>query len=224
MKILVVEDQEKLAKLIKAGLKKEGYAVDYLTDGKAALKRVELNHEDYDLIMLDLGLPNISGLEIVKSIRKYGISTPILVLTGNDDMETKVLLFDVGADDYLIKPFNFKELLGRIRALTRRPKQVLGSELVISHVALNPVTQRVLVSGKEVKFTLKEFRILEYFMRRPNQVLKREDILCNVWDFDYDSFSNVLDVFINKIRAKTSNGQPQNFIETVRGIGYQLVS
>src|SRR3989344_1018341 len=224
MKILIVEDQEKMAKMIRTGLKKEGYAADYLTDGKTAQRRIELNYEDYDVIVLDLDLPSKGGLEICKDVRKLNISTPILVLTGNKDLESKVTLLDAGADDYLINPFEFKELLSRIRALTRRPKQVMQTELKIADIALNPATHKVVVAGQQVEFTLKEFRILEYLMQRPNQVLEREDILSNIWDFDYNSFSNVLDVFINKIRGKIDNGRPNSLIQTVRGIGYKMVS
>ncbi len=224
MRILIVEDEEKLAKLIQKGLKRQGYAADYLTDGQAAQRRIEVNHIDYDLIILDLELPGKGGLEICESIRNYNISTPILVLTGRADIKSKTDLFNVGADDYLVKPFEFDELLARIRAITRRPKEVLPAELTIADVTLNPATQKVLRDGKEVEFTLKEFRILEYLMRHPDQALKREDIISNIWDFDYDSFSNVLDVFINKIRNKIDKGRPQNLIETVRGIGYKMKS
>ena len=222
MKILVVEDQEKLAKLIKSGLKKKGYAVDYLTDGKAAEKRIAVNHEDYDAILLDLNLPGRGGFEICKTIRSFKISTPVLILTADGKLKSKVDLFNVGADDYLVKPFQFEELLGRIQAITRRPVKVLPAQLQISDVVLNPATQKVTRAGKEVEFTLKEFRILEYLMRHPNQVVRREDVICNIWDFDYDSFSNVLDVFINKIRNKIDSGRPQKLIETVRGIGYRI--
>src|SRR5581483_9413807 len=144
------------------------------------------------------------------------------VLTGDSNIATKKALFDSGADDYLVKPFEFEELFGRIRAITRRPHEVLPTELKISDITLNPATQKVLRGEKEIKFTLKEFRILEYLMRHPNQVLKREDIISNIWDFDYDSFSNILDVFINKIRNKIDKGRPIHLIETVRGIGYKM--
>lgn len=224
MRILVVEDQEKLAKLIKDGLRKGGYAVDYLTDGKSAQRRIEVNHQDYDLIILDLMLPNKSGLEICREIRQFNIATPILVLTAKNDLDSKVTLFNAGADDYLVKPFEFEELLGRIRAITRRPKEVLPTELKVSDITLDPASQKVFRGGKEIVFTLKEFRILEYLMRHPNKVLPREDIISNIWDFDYDSFSNVLDVFINKIRSKIDKDRASKLIETVRGVGYKLVN
>jgi two-component system copper resistance phosphate regulon response regulator CusR len=222
MRILIVEDNEKIAKMIKSGLEKEGCAVDYLNDGQAALRRIEVNFMDYDLIILDLGLPGKGGMEILESMRTYNIETPVIILTAESGVKSKTDLLDLGADDYVVKPFEFEELLARIRAIMRRPKESLPLELKISDVILNPTTQTVTRNGKEVKLTLKEFRILEYMMRHPNQALKREDIISNIWDFDYDSFSNVLDVFVNKIRNKIDKGRPGNLIETVRGIGYKI--
>jgi len=222
MKVLVVEDQESLAKLIKKGLKKEGYAVDYLTDGEAAQRRIETSSEDYDLVILDLMLPNRTGLEICRSVREKNIRIPILILTAKSELESKISLLNVGADDYLIKPFEFKELLARIRAITRRPAAALPNELKFADLVLNPVTRTVTRDGKEIVLTLKEFRLLEYLMRRPNQAVNREDLLNNIWDFDFDSFSNVLDVFINKLRDKIDKSHNKKLIETVWGIGYRL--
>lgn len=224
MRILVVEDEEKLAKVMKEMLKREGYAVDHLTDGQKAQRRLQVSYNEYDLVVLDLMLPNKDGLEICKEIRQANISTPFLILTANNTLESKVSLLNSGADDYLAKPFEFGELFSRIRAITRRPKQVLHTELRISDIALNTATQKVAVAGKEVKFTLREFRILEYFMRNPDMALSREEITSNIWDFDYDSFSNVLDVFINKIRNKINQKGRRRLIETVRGTGYRLNS
>ena len=211
MRILIVEDEEALAKIIKDSLETEGYAVDHLSDGQKALGRIQSTSQEYDLIMLDLMLPNKGGLEICQEMRKMNIDTPVLVLTVNDDLESKVSLFDAGADDYLVKPFEFKELFSRIRAITRRPKKTLSVELKVSDIVLNPATQKVSRAGKEIKLTLKEFRILEYFMRNPNTAVSREDLVRNVYDFDYDSFSNVLDVFINRLRNKQIRaGQPSS--------------
>jgi len=222
MRILVVEDDEKLAGVIHDGLKRKGYAIDHVSDGKKAESRIQLSSSDYDVIVMDLGLPNKNGHEILKSVRELGISTPVLVLTADDELKTKVALFDAGADDYVVKPFEFDELLGRVRALTRRPQKVLPSELKVADIVLNPATQKVIKDGKEVKFTLREFRILEYFMRNPNVVLSREDITSNIWDFNYDSFSNVLDVFVSKIRNKIDKDRNRKLIETVQGVGYRL--
>ena len=222
MRILIVEDEEKLAKIIKDGLEAKGYTVDHLADGQKAASRILVNHSDYDLIVLDLMLPNKGGLELCKEIRDKDITTPILILTAKDDIESKVALFDAGADDYLVKPFQFEELLGRLRAIARRPKQLLPTVLQVSDIMLNPSTMKVSRAGNEVKLTLKEFRILEYFMRNPNKVLSREDFTSNIWDFEYDSFSNVLDVFINKVRNKIDKGRYNKLIETIHGIGYKL--
>ncbi|MBX4201083.1 response regulator transcription factor [Candidatus Parcubacteria bacterium] len=224
MRILIVEDEPKLAKIIQDGLKSKGYAVDHLADGEKAENRVQSSHQDYDLIVLDLNLPGRSGLEICKKTRQLKIETPILILTANADLESKIALFNAGADDYLLKPFEFEELLGRIRAITRRPKQALPFELKVADIVLNPATQKVTRGNREIKFTLKEFRILEYFMRNPNMVLSREDITANIWDFDYDSFSNIVDVFVNKVRNKIDKGRTQKLIETVHGVGYKLNS
>jgi len=222
MRILIVEDEEALAKIIKDSLETEGYAVDHLSDGQKALGRIQSTSQEYDLIMLDLKLPNKGGLEICQEIRKMNIDTPMLILTVNDDLESKVSLFDAGADDYLVKPFEFKELFSRIRAITRRPKKTLSVELKVSDIVLNPATQKVSRAGKEIKLTLKEFRILEYFMRNPDVAVSREDLVRNVYDFDYDSFSNVLDVFINRLRKKIDNHRAIKLIETVHGVGYRL--
>lgn len=222
MRILIIEDEKKLTKIVSDGLKAKGYAVDCISDGSKALRRIQITHDEYDLIVLDLMLPGIGGLEICKQIRQLNIATPVLILTANDSIKSKVSLFDAGADDYLVKPFVFEEFLGRIRAITRRPKQALATELKVADVVLNPATQKVYRNDQEIKFTLREFRILEYFMRNPNVVLSREDITSNIYDFNYDSFSNVLDVFINKIRKKIDTERSRKLIETVHGIGYKL--
>ncbi|HLD70384.1 MAG TPA: response regulator transcription factor [Negativicutes bacterium] len=222
MKILLIEDDPKLVKLLKTMLKKQGYTVDHLSDGERAKRRISVSYNDYDLVLLDLSLPAKSGLEICKEIRDANISTPFLVLTGDSKLESKVELLNAGADDYLVKPFEFEELFSRIRAVTRRPKQALHTELKIADLVLNTATQKAHMAGEELKLTLREFRILEYFMRNPNVVLSREEITSNIWDFDYDSFSNVVDVFINKVRNKIDKQRPKKLIETVRGIGYRL--
>ena len=222
MRILIVEDEQALSKIIKDGLTTKGYAVDHLSDGQKALGRIQSTYNEYDLIILDLTLPNKTGLQICQEMRRLNIDTPVLILTANDNLESKVSLFDAGADDYLIKPFEFAELFSRIRAITRRPKKALFTELKVSDIVLNASTQKVLRAGQEIKLTLKEFRILEYFMRNPGIVLSREDLVRNVYDFDYDSFSNVLDVFINRLRNKIDKDRVHKLIETVHGVGYRL--
>jgi DNA-binding response OmpR family regulator len=222
MRILIIEDEENLAKLLKRGLESEGYAVDHLADGESGQRRIELSHKDYDLVILDLMLPKKAGFEVCRDVRRMGIHTPILILTAKSDLDSKVSLLDTGADDYMMKPFAFSELLARIRALTRRPEKILPAELKVADLTLNLNEKKLMKGDEEIKLTLKEFRILEYFMRRPNQTVKRVDLTDNIWDFDYDSFSNTLEVYINRLRTKIDNGNGNNLIETVRGIGYKL--
>ncbi|MBI4708960.1 MAG: response regulator transcription factor [Candidatus Portnoybacteria bacterium] len=222
MKILIIEDQEKLAKLIKKGLEQEGYSADYLMDGESGQRRLELNHKDYDLLILDLMLPRKSGYEVCKNIRDLKISIPVLVLTAKDGVEDKVSLLDAGADDYIVKPFSFKELLARVRALLRRPESVLPNKLQVGNLILNRTTREAFVDNKEIRLTLKEFALLEFLMRRPNQVVDREQIITNVWDFDVDLFNNIVDVYINKLRNKIDGKKARKTIETVRGVGYRI--
>ena len=222
MRILIVEDEEKLAETLKRGLEKEGYAVDYLMDGEAGQRRIETNYKDYDLIILDLMLPKRNGFEVCKNVRQADIVTPILILTARDAVEDKVYALDEGADDYLVKPFSFQELLARIRALLRRPEQVLPVELNIKDLNLNSSTRRVTRLDREIPLTLKEFGLLEYLMRHPNQVLTREQILDHLWDFAFDSFSNVVDVHIKNLRKKVDGEYNEKLLETIRGVGYRI--
>lgn len=222
MKILIIEDQESLANLLKEALRKEGYTVDCVGDGEIGQMRIELHHNDYDLVILDLMLPKRSGFDVCQNIRKLKISIPILVLTAKNNEEDKVSLLDCGADDYLVKPFSFKELVARIRALTRRPEIVLPVQLSVSGLTLNPSTKTVKKGSKEIKLTLTEFRLLEYLMRHPNQMVKREDIASKVWDFNFDSFSNIVDVYISRLRKKIGDNQEKNLIKTMHGEGYKI--
>ena len=221
MRVLIVEDQENLAKLIKSGLEAEGFAADYVLDGETAQLRIDLNHDDYDLIILDIMLPKKSGTEICKSARDKKITTPILMLTAKDGVDDIITGLNVGADDYLIKPFSFHVLLARIRAILRRPKTSLPIELKIKNLTLNTTTKKVFKNNKELKLTLKEYGLLEYLMRHPNQVLNREQILSNIWDFAFDSFSNVVDVHITNLRKKLGDKNGK-IVETIRGIGYRI--
>lgn len=223
MRILVVEDQENLAKLVKQGLEAEGFAVDYVLNGEEGMKRIELNHDDYDLILLDLMLPKMTGLEICKEMRLKKISTPVLMLTAKDGAEDIINGLNIGADDYLVKPFSFQILIARVRAILRRPKITLPVELQSQDVCLNSTTKKVFRSNKEIKLTLKEFSLLEYMMRHTNQVLNREQILSNVWDFSFDSFSNVVDVHITNLRKKLGDKKGK-FLETIHGAGYRINS
>ena len=222
MRILIIEDQERLAQLIKKNLEREGFAADYLLDGEAGQKRLEVNYQDYDAVILDLMMPKRSGYEVCKSIRELKISIPVLILTAKDSVEDKVSLLDVGADDYLVKPFSFEELLARVRALLRRPESALPVELMVGNLILSASDRRVTHGGKEIKLTLKEFGLLEFLMRNAGKIMEREKIITSVWDFDVDVFNNVVDVYVNKLRNKLGDSKNQNIIETIRGIGYRM--
>ena len=221
MRVLIVEDQENLAKLVKSGLESEGFAADYVLDGEAGLSRIKIHHKDYDIIIMDIMMPKKNGLEVCKEVRAEKITTPILLLTAKDTEEDIIGGLNAGADDYLVKPFSFEVLLARIHAILRRPKSVLPSELKIKDITLNPVSKIVTRSGKEVKLTLKEFGLLEHFMRHPNQVMNREQIISSLWDFAFDSFSNVVDVHITNLRKKIGDSN-NKIIETVHGLGYRM--
>ncbi|HVS79644.1 MAG TPA: response regulator transcription factor [Candidatus Paceibacterota bacterium] len=221
MRILIVEDEERLAKSLKIGLEKEGYAADYVTDGEAAERRITLCHKDYDLVIMDWMLPKKDGVEVCKSVRAQGIKLPILMLTARFDTTDKVNALDMGADDYLVKPFSLEELIARIRALLRRPQVALPTVLKIQDIELDPSTRRVTVNNREIKLTVKEFALLEYMMRNPNQVINRNQILDSLWGFDFDSFSNVVDVHMKNLRKKLNNRR-NKVLETVRGIGYKM--
>jgi DNA-binding response OmpR family regulator len=222
MRILIVEDNEKLSHSLKKGLEQEGYAVDCLFDGESAQVRIEANYEDYDLIILDIMLPKRDGIQVCRDIRKQNITTPVLILTAKDTTDDKIIGLDSGADDYLVKPFSFEELLARMRALLRRPTNTLISELRIRDLTLNPATRKVYRAGKEIVLTLKEFALLEYLMINAGRIVNREQILSHVWDFNFDSFTNVVDVHIKNLRKKIDYANQEKLIETIRGLGYRL--
>jgi DNA-binding response OmpR family regulator len=221
MKILVVEDQEKLAKSIKEGLEQHGYAVDTVGDGKQALSLLEYGYYNYDLVILDVMLPSVGGIVICSTLRSKNIVIPVLMLTAKDTIDDRVDGLDAGADDYLVKPFDFKELVARIRALLRRPKETVHMELIVGDIVLNTVTRKVTKRNIEVPLTVKEYAILEYCMRHTNQVLTRDQIMAHVWDHAFDSFSNVIDVHIKNLRKKLQNNN-EILLETIHGVGYQL--
>ncbi len=222
MRILVVEDQKKLALSLQRGLGQNGYAVDVLFDGEAALNRIEHHSDDYDLVILDVMLPKVNGVELCTQLREKEMLLPILMLTAKDTIEDRIRGLDAGADDYLVKPFAFEELLARVRALLRRPQSLLTNELVIGDLTLDISTRRVMQGDLEIPLTLKEFSILEYFMRNPNQVLTRDQILNHVWDFSFDSLSNVVDVHLKNLRKKLATHTHDTCIETIHGVGYRL--
>ena len=222
MKIIIIEDSKKLADILKKGLENEGYTADCFYDGLSGEKNLLLHFEDYEIIILDVMLPGKNGLDICKNLRDKNISTPVLMLTAKDATQDKISGLDSGADDYLIKPFEFEELLARIRALLRRPTFTFPPELKIRDLVLNLSAKKTYRDGKEIILTLKEFRILEYMMRNAGIALSRDHILSSLWDFNFDSFSNVVDVHMKNLRKKIDGNFKYKMIETVYGIGYRI--
>lgn len=223
MRILIVEDEEKLAEATKKGLELKGFTVDWIAEGEKARTRMMLYRDEYDLVLLDLMLPGVDGGTICKDVREAGVTTPIIVLTARDETDMKIDLLNLGADDYLAKPFSFDELVARMNAVLRRPEAALPSVLTIRDITLDPAKHTVTKGGKEVSLTLKEFSLLEFFMRHPNEAVKRETVLDHVWSFDFPAFSNVLDVHMKNLRKKLDDyGEADPLFETIRGIGYRL--
>ena len=220
MRILVVEDDRKMAGLIKRGLAEEGYAVDLALSGIEGIWAGTEN--PYDAIVLDIMLPDIDGFEICRQLRSRQRWAPIIVLTARDAIEDRVTGLDLGADDYLTKPFSFAELLARLRALIRRGPTERAAVLRMGDLALDPASHEVTRGSTHVALTAKEFALLEYLMRRPGQVLSRSQILEHVWDFGFDGDSNVVDVYVRYLREKIDRPFGLDSIETVRGSGYRL--
>lgn len=220
MRILLIEDDGDLLKVLKKGLEEEGYSVDASYDGIEGLYMAE--EIAYDGIILDLMLPGIDGLSLLSKLRKKGIMTPVMILTAKDRLDEKIEGLDTGADDYLTKPFEFNELLARLRALMRRNKGLVSPVLEIHDLQLNTATKEVKRRGKTIHLTPKEYAILEYLAFNKNTVLTRTMITEHVYDESFDKDSNVIDVFINNIRKKVDHGYARQLIHTVRGHGYML--
>jgi len=220
MRILVVEDEKKVASFIKRGLEEAEFTVDVAYDGEDGVQMAA--NATYDLILMDVMLPKKDGLSAIKEIRDQNISTPILCLTAKDTVDDIVSGLDIGSDDYLTKPFAFAELIARVRALIRRGSQDRGAELYFADLRLDPVGHKVWRDNQEIDLTSKEYALLEYFMRSPNQVLTRTMIAEHVWDYTFDSFTNIIDVYVNYLRKKIDRNFDHKLIHTVRGIGYVL--
>lgn len=218
MRILVVEDEKKVASFIKKGLEEENYAVDIAYDGEEGLVLADIN--EYDLILLDIMLPKLDGIEVLRRIRGNGSGVPILMLTAKDAVEDIVSGLDSGSDDYLTKPFSFAELLARVRALLRRKTKEKTDLLTIDDLILSTSTHRVKRGGREIELTAKEYALLEYFMRNPNRILTRTLITEHVWDYHFDPSTNVVDVYVNYLRKKIDQGFEKKLIHTIRGSGY----
>ena len=220
MRILVVEDELKMAGLLRRGLEEESYAVDVAASGRDAIWAATEN--PYDAIVLDVMLPDLNGFEVCRQIRAGGRWAPVLMLTARDAVRDRVAGLDSGADDYMTKPFSFSELFARLRALLRRGAHERPAVLRVGDLSLDPAARRVTRDDVEVELTAKEFALLEFFMRRPGEVLTRSRILEHVWDFGFDGDSNVVDVYVRYLREKIDRPFRRDSIETVRGSGYRL--
>lgn len=221
MRILIIEDEPRIASFIRRGLEEESYAVDVASDGEEGFSW--LSNFSYDLIISDVLMPKLNGLELCKKIREAGIKTPILLLTAKDTVDDKVLGLDAGADDYLVKPFSFKELLARVRALMRRHEGAdKNSKLTSYDLTLDLLTRRVERGGSEIELTNKEFALLEFLMQNQGQVLSRTLIAEHVWDYDFYNQSNIIDVYVRQLRKKIDDPFELKLINSVRGAGYKL--
>ena len=220
MRILVVEDEKKVASFIQRGLEGEGFQIDLAADGEEGVALAKAN--SYDLILMDVMLPKLDGLGAIRELRAANIATPVLGLTAKDTVEDIVAGLDSGSDDYLTKPFAFAELLARVRALVRRGSQERGAEITYADLRLDPVAHRVWRSGQEIDLTAKEYALLEYFMRNAEKTLTRNMIAEHVWDYTFDSFTNIIDVYVNYLRKKVDRDFSTKLVHTVRGVGYML--
>ena len=222
MRILVVEDEHRIANSIKKGLGQERHAVDVAYSGSDGYDLAST--EDYDVIILDLLLPGMDGVTLCRELRKNKIHTPVLMLTAKGQIQDKVAGLDAGADDYLTKPFSFEELLARIRALTRRPKTAVNEKLKTGDLELDPLNYEVKRSGKNIRLSAKQFSLLEYLMRNANKIMKKDQIISHVWDYNADILPNTVEVYIRNLRNKIDipfkNKNP--LIQTVRGFGYKI--
>ena len=219
MRILVVEDESRIADFLSRGLVSAGYAVDVAATGGSAIDMI--HSTDYDLVILDLGLPDVDGLTVLQKIRNRKVSPPVLILSARDAVDDRVKGLEGGADDYLVKPFAFVELLARVRVLLRRG-QPTPEKLQVGDLSLDCIRRKVSRDGENIELAPKEFSILEYLMRNRGRPLSRTMIVEHVWDMDYDGLTNIVDVYIRHLRSKIDDKWQQKMIQTVRGIGYML--
>ncbi len=220
MKILIIEDEKKVASFIKKGLENEGFAVDVTHDGAEGLR---LSYDDsYDVIILDLMLPKLDGLSLLRQIRSEGVTTKVLILSAKGQVGDRIDGLNVGADDYLVKPFAFGELLARVRALFRRGGPQKSPVLEFDDLKINPITREVFRSGERIELSAKEYSLLEFLAYNANRALNRATISEHVWHYDFDRGTNFIDVYINRLRNKIDEGHTKKFIHTVRGYGYMF--
>ena len=218
MKILVIEDDRTVGQYVRRGLEEQRYQAELVDDGQEGLKAASSGQ--YDLLVLDLRLPGMTGLELLRTLRDRGVTVPVLVLTAQDSVEFKVEALRAGADDYVTKPFAFEELLARVEALSRRPKQVAPPLLTVADLTLDTGTREVHRAGAPVELTPKEYLVLEYLMRHPGRVASRTLITEYAWDYHFDPGTNIVDVVINRLRKTVDSGRDPKLIHTVRGVGY----
>ena len=220
MRILIIEDEEEIASFIKKGLCSENFAVDWSGTGEKGMELAKTN--DYDLVILDIKLPGKDGITVLKELREAKKTFPVIMLSVKSDTPTKIEALNIGADDYLTKPFSFEELLARIRALLRREKRITGPKLKIAELELDALSHTVVRAGKSIKLNKKEFALLEYFMRNPGITLTRNMILEHVWDMSADPFTNTVDVHVRFLREKIDEGHAKKLLHTVHGYGYKM--
>ncbi len=220
MKILVVEDDRTLGQFVQRGLEEQRINVDLVADGPQGLERA--SHGEYDVIVLDLRLPGLSGVEVLRTLRDRGIGTPVLVLTAQDAVDSKVQAFRTGADDYVTKPFSFEELLARVEALGRRPREIVSPTFEIADLTLDSGSREVRRAGRVIELTPKEYAVLEYLVRNAGRVLSRTLITEYAWGYNFDPGTNVVDVVINRLRKKITRQGSDRLIHTVRGVGYVM--
>jgi DNA-binding response OmpR family regulator len=222
MKLLVIEDEKKIATLLQKGLREQGYAVDLTHDGNEGLNRAV--SEPYDAIVLDMMLPGRDGLSVLRTLRDRKITTPVMVLTARGEVSERVEGLNTGADDYMAKPFAMDELVARLRALMRRVTGENISLYKVGDLTMNLVSREVTRGSRKIELTAREFRLLEYLMRSPGQVLTRTQIIERVWEYHFDPGTNLVDVYIQRLRRKIDDGEDIKMIQTVRGVGYCIKS
>jgi len=220
MKVLIVEDEKKIASFIKRGLNEEGYSVDMAYDGLEGLDKAMSSV--YDIVIIDIMLPKMDGIELCSYLRKKGFNNPILILTARDRVEDKVKGLDSGANDYLTKPFAFEELLARLRALTRKSNNQAKTNIKIADLEIDLISHKVKRGGKEIPLTVKEFALLEFLAYRAGSIVTRNMISEHVWDINFDTGTNVIDVYVNYLRKKIDSNSDKKLIHTIRGRGYML--
>ena len=224
MRLLIVEDEEVVAENLKKLLEFKGFAVDWLSTGEKARSRILLYRNEYDVVILDLTLGDMDGMSLTRGVRQEGVTTPIIIVTGQSETKYKVELLNSGADDYVVKPFSSEELIARIGSVLRRPTVAQLVVYTVGELTVDSAARRLFEGKKEISLTLKEYSLLECFLRRPNEVLKREDLCNQVWDFNSLTWSNVLDVHMKNLRKKLSGVRDSARFETVRGVGYRFVT